>query len=175
MGFSFAGAMGAWFAARFEQNVVCVIGDGGFNMNIQELQTFKNYGIKVKVFILNNHIYGITKAFQETNFQGRCEACGPKGYIPPDFMKISEAYGVKTVVINNNEELNSKISEVLDTDELAICDVNCHEWHTYEPRIFGWRTPIEDMFPYLPRNEFKENMIGVSPYENWKDPELPGK
>jgi len=175
MGFSFAGAMGAWFAARFEQNVVCVIGDGGFNMNIQELQTFKNYGIKVKVFILNNHIYGITKAFQETNFQGRCEACGPKGYIPPDFMKISEAYGVKTVVINNNEELNSKISEVLDTDELVICDVNCHEWHTYEPRIFGWRTPIEDMFPYLPRNEFKENMIGVSPYENWKDPELPGK
>jgi acetolactate synthase-1/2/3 large subunit len=82
MGFSFAGAMGAWFAAPSRQ-VVCTIGDGGFNMNPQELQTFINYGVKVKTFILNNHIYGITKAYQETNFQGRAEACGPKGYNPP--------------------------------------------------------------------------------------------
>ena len=81
MGFSFAGAMGAWFADPSRQ-VICTIGDGGFNMNPQELQTFVNYGVKVKTFILNNHIYGITKAYQETNFQGRAEACGPKGYRP---------------------------------------------------------------------------------------------
>ena len=76
MGFSFAGAIGAWFGTP-EKNVVCIIGDGGFNMNIQELQTLFNYKCKVKTFILNNHIYGITKAFQKTNYQGRGKQSNP--------------------------------------------------------------------------------------------------
>ena len=105
MGFSFAAAMGAWFASDKKQNVVCTIGDGGFNMNIQELQTFKNYGVKVKTFIVNNHVYGITKQFQEANFGGRFEACGPKGYHPPDFVRIVDAYGIKTLTIKNNAEI----------------------------------------------------------------------
>lgn len=174
MGFSFAGAMGAWFGSDKKHNVVCTIGDGGFNMNIQELQTYKNYDIKAKTFIINNHIYGITKAYQETNFQGRMEACGPKGYNPPDFVKICEAYGIKTVTINSNDEAREKIKEVLEYDGPVICDVNCHEWHTYEPRIFGWKTPIEDMYPYLPREEFRANMM-IDPVEGWENPELPDK
>jgi len=173
MGFAFAGAMGAWLASDKTQNTVCTIGDGGMNMNIQELQTFVNYKIKVKTFIINNHIYGITKAFQETNFEGRMEACGPKGYNPPDFVKVAEAYGIKTVTISHNSELKEKIKEVLDYDGPIVCDVNCHEWHTYEPRIFGWKTPIEDMYPYLPREEFRANMI-IEPLEGWESPEMPG-
>ena len=146
MGFSFAGAMGAWFADPARQ-VVCTIGDGGFNMNPQELQTFVNYGVKVKTFILNNHIYGITKAYQETNFQGRAEACGPKGYHPPDFFKLVEAYGIKTVAIGKHAEMDTKIDEVLQFDGPVVCDVDMHEFHTYEPRIFGWKTPVEDSIP----------------------------
>ena len=171
MGFSFAASMGAWFA-RPDAQVVCTIGDGGFNMNIQELQTFINYGVNVKTFILNNHIYGITKAFQETNFNGRCEACGPKGYIPPDFIKIAQAYGMKTISINKNSEIRRKIDEVLSYDGPVICDVNSHEHHTYEPRIFGWKTPIEDMYPYLSREEFRSNMF-IEPLEDWKNPVYP--
>lgn len=171
MGFSHSGAMGSWFADP-SRRVVCTIGDGGFNMNIQELQTFLNYGVAVKTFILNNHIYGITKAFQETNFEGRAEACGPKGYNPPDFIKIAEAYGVKTVTISHNSEMKEKIAEVFAHDGPVICDVNCHEHHTYEPRIFGWKTPIEDMYPYLPREEFVKNMI-IEPLEGWEDPAMP--
>lgn len=171
MGFSFSGALGAWFAAPSNE-VVCTIGDGGFNMNIQELQTIKNYGIKVKTFILNNHIYGITKAYQETNFQGRAEACGPKGYNPPNFISIAKAYGIKTVEIKNHNNMREQIREVLDCDEAVVCDVNCHEFHTYEPRIFGWKTPIEDMYPYLPREEFKENML-IDPLEDWENPVYP--
>lgn len=176
MGFSFAGAIGCYMAADKDQRVVCTIGDGGFNMNIQELQTYKNYGAKAKTFIVNNHIYGITKAFQETNFEGRMEACGPKGYNPPDFMKICEAYGVKTFKIetNNVEEMRKVINEVLDYDGPAVCDVNCHEWHEYSPRIFGWKTPIEDMYPYLSRDEFKKNML-IEPLPGWENPEMPGK
>jgi acetolactate synthase I/II/III large subunit len=169
MGFSFAGAMGAWFA-KPKGNVICVIGDGGFNMNLQELQTFLNYGVKVKTFILNNHIYGITKAYQVVNFSGRSEACGPKGYKPPDFDKIVAAYGIKTIEVCNHSEMDAKMKEVLSFDGPVVCDVNIHEYHTYEPKIVGWKTPIEDMYPYLPRDEFKSNMI-IDPLDGWEIPE----
>lgn len=173
MGFSFAAAMGAWLASDKRRNVVCTIGDGGFSMNIQELQTVRNYGMRFKTFIVDNHVYGITKAFQETNFEGRAEACGPKGYNPPDFVRVVNAYGVRTVVIQNNLEVREKIREVLASEEAIVCDVNCHDWHTYEPRIFGWKTPIEDMYPYLPREEFRKNMF-IEPLEGWEKPEMPG-
>jgi acetolactate synthase I/II/III large subunit len=172
MGFSFAGAIGAWFASDKQQNVVCTIGDGGFNMNIQELQTLKNYGVRLKTFIVNNHIYGITKAFQETNFQGRAEACGPVGYTPPDFVKIAEAYGVRTHRITRNADVRRGIKDVLAEEGSIVCDVDCHDWHFYEPRIFGWATPIEDMYPYLPRDEFRRNMA-IPPVEGWEKPAMP--
>jgi acetolactate synthase-1/2/3 large subunit len=171
MGFSFAAAMGAWFAAP-DRQIVCIIGDGGMNMNIQELQTFVNYGVKVKTFIMNNRIYGITKAFQETNFQGRAEACGPKGYNPPDFIAIAKAYGVRTLSIRSHAEMGDKIDEVLAASESVVCDVDMHEHHTYEPRIFGWKTPIEDMYPYLPRDEFRKNML-IDPVADWETPAYP--
>ena len=171
MGFSFSGAIGAYFANP-NKRVICIIGDGGMNMNIQELQTIKNYNIKIKTIILNNHIYGITKAFQETNFDGRCEACGPKGYSPPNFINIGKAYGIKTMEINNNSEFEKKIDELLNIDEPIIIDVNCHDHHTYEPRIFGWKTPIEDMYPYINREEFRNNMI-IEPVEGWETPIMP--
>ena len=171
MGFSFAAVMGCYLADPSRQSV-CTIGDGGFNMNIQELQTFKNYNIKAKTFIVNNHIYGITKAYQETNFNGRAEACGPKGYNPPDFVGIVKAYGIKVVEIKSHGELREKIREVLDYDGPVVCDVNCHEYHTYEPKIIGWETPIEDMYPYVPRDEFLDNMK-IKPLDNWKTPFQP--
>ena len=171
MGFSFSGAIGAYFANP-KKRIVCIIGDGGMNMNIQELQTIKNYNIKIKTIILNNHIYGITKAFQETNFGGKSEACGPRGYIPPDFIKISKAYGIKTMEIKNNSEFDQKIDELLKSDESIVVDVDCHDHHEYEPRIFGWKTPIEDMYPYIERKEFKKNMI-IDPIEGWENPIMP--
>jgi len=162
MGFSFAGAIGAWFASdKKKQNVVCIIGDGGMNMNIQELQTLVNYNVGVKTIVLNNHIYGITKAFQKVNFEGRMEACGPLGYCPPDFLKVAEAYGLDTLSINSGmdyDKVRTQIRELLDHDGPLIIDVDCREYHQYDPRIIGWQTPIEDMYPYLDREEFLKNM-----------------
>lgn len=171
MGFSFAGAIGAWFASDKEkQNVVCIIGDGGMNMNIQELQSLINYGIGIKVIILNNHIYGITKAFQKVNFEGRMEACGPVGYNPPDFIKVSESYGVETLKIEGSDydSIREQIRQFLDHKGSIIIDVNCHEYHKYDPRVIGWETPIEDMYPYLSREEFNSNMY-IEPLEISKD------
>lgn len=171
MGFSFAAGIGAWFAAPMN-NVICIIGDGGMTVNLQELQTIKNYNVKLKTFILNNHIYGITKAFQETNFQGRAEACGPKGYNPPDFVKVCEAFGIRSISLKNPADVERVINEVFEADEPVVVDVDIHEFHTYEPRIFGWNTPIEDMYPYIPREEFKQNMI-IEPIEGWENPAMP--
>ena len=116
------------------------IGDGGFNMNPQELQTFVNYGVKVKTFILNNHIYGITKAYQETNFQGRAEACGPKGYHPPISSRSSRPMASRPSP-SNHAEMDAKIDEVLQFDGPVCCDVDMHEFHTYEPKSSVGRRP----------------------------------
>ena len=161
MGFSFAGAIGAAIAADQSQNVVCVIGDGGFNMNIQELQTIVNYQIPVKTIILNNHIYGITKAFQETNFEGRSEACGPVGYNPPNFVDVVGAYKIPTMTVDDGsdyDEVRKQIRAFLSVQGPVVMDLNCHEYHTYDPKIVGWETPIEDMYPYLDEEEFNSNM-----------------
>ena len=168
MGFAFAGAIGAWFASDKEkQNVVCVIGDGGMNMNIQELQTLVNYNVGTKTIILNNNIYGITKAFQKVNFEGRMEACGPIGYTPPNFIKVAKAYGLDTMSINSGmdyDKVREQIREFLSHDGPIIIDVDCKEYHQYDPRIIGWQTPIEDMYPYLDREEFLKNMY-IKPLE----------
>jgi acetolactate synthase I/II/III large subunit len=167
MGFSFAAGIGATIAADKDQDVVCVIGDGGFNMNIQELQTLINYNVPLKTIIMNNHIYGITKAFQETNFEGRAEACGPVGYNPPNFKDIVEAYKIPTMVVDDGTDydiVRKQIREFLDHDGPIVMDLNCHEYHSYNPKIIGWETPIEDMYPYLDEDEFNSNMI-IKPIE----------
>jgi acetolactate synthase I/II/III large subunit len=167
MGFSFAAGMGAAIAADKDQNVVCVIGDGGFNMNIQELQTLLNYDVPLKTIIMNNHIYGITKAFQETNFEGRAEACGPVGYNPPNFKDIVDAYKIPTMVVDDGsdyDKVRKQIREFLDHDGPIVMDLNCHEYHSYNPKIIGWETPIEDMYPYLDEDEFNSNMY-IKPIE----------
>lgn len=173
MGYSFAASLGAALA-KPKGNVFCIIGDGGMNMNIQELQTIVNYNIPVKIIILNNHIYGITKAYQKTNFEGRIEACGPIGYNPPNFIKIAEAYEIDTLKIDNFDNFNATMDKFLSINKAIILDVDCHEFHNYEPRIFGWNTPIEDMYPYIDREEFKSNMY-IEPLKGWETPIEPNK
>lgn len=183
MGFSMCGAIGAWFARsgrsspykhlpkKTRGNIICVIGDGGMTMNIQELSTIVNYGVDVKIFVINNHIYGITKAFQKVNFEGRSEACdSAAGYTPPNFRDIAEAYGIKSVSIRNNSRasIESEIDHILNTDGPILIDVVCDDFHSYYPKISGWKTPIEDMEPYLPRDEFKSNMT-IDPLDGWEN------
>ena len=126
----------------------------------------------MKHYKLNNKILGITKAFQKTNYQGKTEAVGPRGYSPPDYIKICKAFGIKTISLKNYNEIDDKINKFLKFDGPMILDVNCKNFYTYEPRIFGWDTPIEDMYPYLNRKEFKSNLF-IKPMPNWKNPRKP--
>jgi len=166
MGFSMAAAIGAWFADPARQ-VICVIGDGGFQLNIQELQTIAKYGAAIKVFILNNSCYGITKAFQDAHYKGRHEASGPEGYSVPDLAEICRSYGLKVSILANNSDHRLFASFVLDQPGAHIGIVESPDFHSYWPAIKGWATPIEDMSPLLPRSEFKENMI-VDPLPGWE-------
>jgi len=134
MGFAFCGALGAWFADP-SRPVVCLIGDGGFNMNLQEIQTMVNYGCNVKTFILNNHCYGNTKLYQDSNGI-RQLACGPDGYNPPDFCAIAAAYGVFTHRIESWEDFaRYQWTPMVKSKGAQIFDVVHHDFYQYYPRI----------------------------------------
>lgn len=156
MGYSFPAAIGASFA-RGKKEIICIDGDGGFQINIQELQTLAYHKLPVKIFILNNHGYGIIKQFQELYLESRYEATG-KGYSCPDFIKIAKAYGIKAVSIKTHSEIRRKIRQVLNYKGPILCDVSIHPRQKLIPKLeFG--RPIEDLSPLLPRQEFLQNMI----------------
>ena len=159
MGYSFPAAIGAAYAVGRGRPVIAIIGDGSFQMNIQELQTVYFNKVPIKVFILNNHSYGIIKQFQDSLFGKRYEATSPeKGYAPPDFVAIAKAYKIKTVTIKNHKELARKIKEALRFKGPVICDVLLNKDQKLMPKLeFG--NAIEDLWPELDRTEFRRNMI----------------
>ncbi|OGH51230.1 MAG: hypothetical protein A3H17_01225 [Candidatus Levybacteria bacterium RIFCSPLOWO2_12_FULL_37_14] len=158
MAYAFPASIGASIALN-KKPVVCIIGDGGFQMNIQELQTMIYHKLPIKIFIINNHSYGIIKQFQEMYFHGKYVATTPEsGYSVPDFIKIAKAYGVATETIRNHKELYPKIKKVLACKGSILCDVIIPDDSKLIPKLeFG--KPIEDLSPLLPRKEFLGNMI----------------
>jgi acetolactate synthase-1/2/3 large subunit len=162
--------MGAAIASG--KKVICITGDGGLNFNIQEFQTLKHYQLPVKVCIFDNQSFGITKLYRDTNFKSEYAGVDKKhGMSFPDFIKVARAYGLKAVQINNHSDLRKKLKYVLDADEPVVCNVNMVGFYDYKPRL-GWRSPIEDQYPFLPREEFKENML-IEPLPGWENPVYP--
>jgi acetolactate synthase-1/2/3 large subunit len=166
MGYALPAAAGAAFQ-RGKKHVLCAMGDGGIQLNIQELQTIVYYNLPVKIFVLNNDCYGMVRQFQDLYFEKRHEASVKnKGYSHPDFRKVANAYGIKATIISNNESLHAKIREVLDFRNAILCEVPLPEDMAALPRLERGH-PIEDQAPYLPRDEWRQNMI-VKPYEGWE-------
>jgi acetolactate synthase-1/2/3 large subunit len=158
MGFAFCGALGAWFADK-TRPIICLIGDGGFNMNIQELQTMMNYGCNVKTFILNNHCYGNTKLWQKANNKAMV-ACGPDGYIPPNFEAIARAYNVPVVDrIDCFCNLEEKIADLVKQPFACVIDVVHHDFYDYYPRISRFDQPLHEQDPPLAKEEIEANLI----------------
>jgi len=158
MAYSFPASLGASIALG-KKEVICIIGDGGFQMNIQELQTLKYYNLPIKVFILNSRSYAIIKQFQEQYFNSNFIATEPKaGYSVPDFVKITKAYGLVSEQIQNNNQIERKLKSILKKKGPIICDVLVPDNAKLLPKLdFG--KPIEDLSPLLPRKEFYQNMI----------------
>ena len=125
MGYSLPASMGIAAIKNIKGNVICIIGDGGMQLNIQELQTIKNYKYKIKIFILNNHSLGAIKDFNRDNLDGRMYGTNTEyGYSHPDFCKVSKSYGFKSEKIKKNKEVIKKIKKVLSSKDTMICDVD---------------------------------------------------
>lgn len=164
MGFAMCGAIGAWFAEPLRP-VICIIGDGGMQLNIQELQTIYQYSVPVKIFVIDNEVLGNTKAWQRVNNRAEI-ACGPDGYSAPSFEAIAKAYGIESMYLNSWERFDYVVGNALASENAVLVDVHDPDRCQYEPRISRWNLPIEDAEPFLPRDEFRRQMI-IEPLDGW--------
>jgi acetolactate synthase I/II/III large subunit len=166
MGFGLPGAIGACIGNN-RKDTICISGDGGLQMNIQELQTIAHYSLPIKLFVLNNKGYLTIKATQQNHFGRFVGAEEGSGVTCPDIIKIATAYGLPNTRISNTEELNLKIDAVLQAPGPMVCEIIMEENQPLIPRVSSLKKPdgtiiskpIEDLFPFLSREEFHENMI----------------
>lgn len=145
MGYSFPASMGVAVATK--KPVICIDGDGSFQINIQELQTVVSRNLPVKIFIMDNNGYGIIKQFQNTHLEGRHQATGvATGVTRPDFIKIAKAYGLKTVTINNHKDLRKGIQKTLRMKGPVLC-----------------RVVIDELQPLIPKLDYGDTLDNMSP------------
>lgn len=143
MGFGLPSAIGAQVACP-DKKIISIVGDGGFQMNIQELILLKAYKLPVKVFIMNNSYLGMVRQWQELFHERRYSEVNLE--INPDFVKVAEAYGIKSVTLESEEDLE-KIDEILKSDEPIL--VNCIV------------KKEENVYPMIPAGKSVEDMIGL--------------
>jgi len=167
MGYTIPACIGISIA-RGRGEVIGVTGDGSFQMNLQELQTIVHYGLPVKIFVWNNDGYLSIRATQSKFFEGRFIGTDKESGVSfPELKKISQAYGIKYFKASGSSSLAGVIEEVLEFPEAAICEVICLRDQEIVPTVASFRKkdgtlvskPLEDMYPFLDREEFKKEMI----------------
>jgi acetolactate synthase-1/2/3 large subunit len=142
MGYSLPAAIGAQLLNK-NKKVYCFIGDGGLQMNIQELQTIVAYNLPITIFIQNNFGYGIIKQFQDAYFESRHFATG-EGYSLPDFGAVSKAYKIPYVAIDSEEALK----KLVISDGYSIIDLQLPAHSLITPKTEMNRF-IHDQYPYI--------------------------
>ena len=158
MGYSMPATIGAYLADK-TKNVICTIGDGSMQMNIQELATISHFNLPIKIFVINNKGYGLIKQTQDTWLDSRRVGVDSRsGLAMPNLIKIANAYGIKTVEINNHKEMDKKLRGVLKSKFPVLCDVKVDEKQKVIPKLeFG--REIQDLSPRLNQEEMNLNMI----------------
>ncbi|GLF81548.1 acetolactate synthase large subunit [Bacillus safensis] len=146
MGFGLPAAIGAQLADQ-EATVVAILGDGGFQMTLQELAVIRELNLPVKVIVLNNHCLGMVRQWQEIFYEERYSHS--KFSVKPDFVKLSEAYGIKGIRISSDEEAKEKLEEALTSREPVFIDVNVAR--------------DEKVFPMVAPGKGLHEMVGVKP------------
>lgn len=150
------------------QRTILVDGDGGFQFNIQELETIRRLNLPLKLFVLNNDGYASIRASQKAYFgSAQVGADAETGITVPDLSKIAESYGLKAVVIKDQTNLREEVRKALELDGPVLIDVHVIPDEVRAPRLQSYQRPdgsfvskpLEDMFPFLSREEFLANMI----------------
>ena len=150
------------------QRTILVDGDGGFQFNIQELETARRLNLPVKFFILNNDGYASIRASQKAYFGSeQIGADAATGLTVPDLSRIAESYGIPAMVIHDQTNLREEVRKALDMEGPVLIDVRVIPDESRSPRLQSYQKddgsfvskPLEDLYPFLSREEFMENMI----------------
>ena len=167
MGYDLPAAIGACFA-NGKKDTICVTGEGSLQMNIQEFQTIIHNKLPIKIFVLNNAGYISIRNTQNNFFKGhKVGSDKDSGVSFPDTVKLAQAYGFEACRIENQLNLKRELEEILSKPGAIVCEIMLSSTEKMEPKLSSKikpdgkmiSKPLEDMFPFLPREEFYKNMI----------------
>ncbi len=172
MGYGIAASIGACLG-RGKKPTICVDGDGGFMLNIQELATVSHLQLPIKFFVLNNDGYAAIRGSQKNFFGAPNIGCDEAtGLWLPNILEVAKAFKIGTAEIHDQHDLAGQVKRVLAMPGPVICDVKVLADEPREPRVTSVQRPdgsfvskpLEDMAPLLDRDEFLANMI-VAPLD----------
>jgi acetolactate synthase-1/2/3 large subunit len=166
MGFGLPAAIGACLAAG-GRRTICLEGDGGLQLNIQELETARRLGLPIKLFVVNNGGYASIRLSQGGYFHRLCGADATSGVTLPDLGKIATAYDLAYSALTSHDGLAASIEAVLSAPGPSICEVFVPPEEPRMPRMTSYQKadgsmaskPLEDLWPFLDRDEFREQML----------------
>jgi acetolactate synthase-1/2/3 large subunit len=167
MGYDLPAAVGAATALP-GQRIICLAGDGSVMMNLQEMQTIVGRRLPVKLFVLNNRGYHSIRQTQRNFFPDNIVGCGTdSGLSFPDFAKIASAFGLGFTRCESHASLERAVKETLAAPGAALCEVVLDLNQQFAPKVASRRmpdgrlvaAPLEDMSPFLERDELKANML----------------
>lgn len=166
MGFGLPALIGGCIA-HGKKRTIGIIGDGGMMHNIQELQTLKRLDLPIKLFVLNNNGYGSIRNMQRGRFNGNFVACDPdSGMSIPDFERLCYGFDLRYKKISSPKNLAEQIQSVLDTPGTVLCEVILDQNVGTAPHLSSKALPdgsmvslpMENLAPFLPEDEFAQNM-----------------
>ncbi|MGD0395074.1 MAG: thiamine pyrophosphate-binding protein [Acidimicrobiales bacterium] len=167
MGYDLPAAIGAQYAAG-NRRVICLAGDGSIMLNLQELQTIAGNRLPIKVIVLNNDGYSSIRQTQQNYFPDNVVGCGPEsGLTFPDFGTLGTAFGFEVRRCANLNELADSIRETLDSEGPQLLEVMLDPEQPFAPKLASRQledgrmvsSPLEDLAPFLSREELAENML----------------
>ena len=167
MGWGLPAAIGASYASK-NKRIICLTGEGGLQMNIQEFATIMHNKLPIKTFIYNNGGYLTIKQTQQLGFKNRIMGSNKKtGLSFPNYKKIAESHKIKYIKISNNKNLKNKIKKILSSNKAVICELIMDHEQEQMPKAINKRLPngksvptkFEDMYPFLSFDEIKKNML----------------
>lgn len=169
MGYGLPAAIGLCIAAG-KRETVCLEGDGSIMMNLQELQTIITNKLPIKIFLINNQGYHSIRLTQNNLFKEHSKVgIGPEsGDLSfPEYRKIAEAFGYPYYCAHTNEEMKTVVRQVLSAQGAAFCEIFTDTEQVWEPKSGTKRLedgtlvspPLEDLAPFLPREELAKNMF----------------
>ena len=156
MGSALPMAIGASFANP-KKCIVVITGDGGFQLNIQELQTIYHHNLPIKIILLNNNCYGMVRQFQEQYFDCRFQST-VVGYSNPNFQDVVAAYKICATKVSCNTEINEKIGKLFVDMQPIFLEVSIGTNCKVSPKL-SVNKPIEDQDPPLKRSDLESNMF----------------